>query len=575
MKDKARTRIAIPAVRLPLTFGTALAWQGAGAMGGPGGRGFPGLTLAGIIALSLAAAAAPALAQQQAFSNPEAGPIEYWRTPFAAESACSGLLALSGPDFTLLTAVEQTIDGVAVEFCKVDGIIPPEIRFQVDMPLAWNGRLYMHGNGGAGGRPADDPLRWGFTVNALRHGFAVVYSNAGHDAVEEPGLSFAYRNPVKKLDWAFRATQLSAAAAKEILAAFYRRQSDYEYFDGCSWGGHQGFAMAQRFPDLFDGIVVGAPVFNYTGVHFNHRQVYGAFHPDWPRQHETDALAEAILTKCDALDGLTDGVVQNPRMCEFDPVADVPSCDSGHDAGQCMASERREAFASIYRPVVAATGETLAPGRPVSAEIKGYAPVTVAGGQFAIKDGWAGTLTAAAGEEPFLLSRLAGAVTVFLFAPDDLERSWLDFDIDRDWQSVLAQAAYLNETNPDLRPFREAGGKMIVYHGWADYNINPNLTYEYFQAVHEVMGRPAADDTTRLFMAPGMYHCWGGHDVFEFDGMTPLINWVEGGDAPERIVFSGNENFNPGRERPVCAFPNAARFRGGDPDRPESFECAE
>ena len=529
-----------------------------------------GSTTVGIVAV-----AATGMAQQQAFTDRDASAIEYWHTPYEAAASCAAVLALSGPEFTLLTSVERTLEGGAVAFCKVDGIIEPEIRFQVDLPERWNGRLYMHGNGGNGGTPADDPRRFRLTVNALEQGFAVVYSNSGHDATEEPGITFAYRNPVKKADWGFRATHLSAMAAKDILAFFYERPSDYDYFDGCSWGGHQGFAMAQRFPDLFDGIVAGSPVFDFTGVHFNHRKVYGAFHPDWPVQEETDILAEAILDKCDAVDGLSDGVVQHPRMCKFDPVADLPGCDAGQDTGQCMSPERREAFASIYAPVVTAAGEVLAPGRPVSGEIKGFMP-SIRDGGYAIRDAWAGTLTPRRPDgEPFILSRLTDAVKVYLFAPDDLERSWLDFDLDRDWQSVMAQADWLDETDPDLGPYRESGGKMIVYHGWADYNINPNLTYEYFEDVHAVMGRPAADDTARLFMVPGMYHCGGGHDVFEFDGMTPLINWVEGGEAPERIEFSANEQFNPGRERPVCAFPATARYRGGDPDRPESFECVE
>ncbi len=288
-------------------------------------------------------------------------------------------------------------------------------------------------------------------------------------------------------------------------------------------------------------------------------------------QAETDALAEAVLAKCDAIDGIEDGVVQDPRLCEFDPTKDLPDCstDSG---GQCITPARREAFASIYRPVVAGD-RVLAPGRPVSGEIAGYAPNSRRPGEYRIRDAWAGTLTAGPGGMPIILGRLVDAVKVYIFAPDDPDRSWLDFDIERDWESVMKQADWLDETNPDLEAFRDAGGKMIVYHGWGDYNINPNLTYEYFDDMHDVMGRAAADDTARLFMVPGMYHCRGGHDVFEFDGMTPLIDWVERGEAPDALLMSGNENFNPGRERPVCAFPKTARYQGGDPDDPDSFVC--
>ena len=218
-----------------------------------------------------------------------------------------------------------------------------------------------------------------------------------------------------------------------------------------------------------------------------------------------------------------------------------------------------------------AGGKTLSPGHPVSGEINGYLLGTPGnpgriGNQL--------TATTAAGE-PFIFFRFEEAVQAMFFKNDDLERSWQDFDLDRDWQAAKAQAAHFDDTNPDLGPLRASGGKLLVYHGWADFNVNPNLTYEYFEDVHRVMGTRAADETARLFMVPGMYHCRGGQDVFEFDGMTPLIHWVERDEAPDQLIFSGNADFNPDRQRPVCAFPKTAVYRGGNPDRPDSFECAE
>ena len=233
----------------------------------------------------------------------------------------------------------------------------------------------------------------------------------------------------------------------------------------------------------------------------------------------------------------------------------------------------REKLASIYQSVVAGD-ETLAPGRPVSSEIKGYQQTGSRGpGEFVIRDGWSGFLAVDDPDaRPFMLGRLEDAVKVYLFE-DDMARSWTDFEIDRDWQAVKQNARHMDETDPDLHPLSASGGKLLAYHGWADFNINPNLTYEYFQEVHRVMGAEAADATARLFMVPGMFHCRGGSDVFEFDGMTPLINWVERGEAPEKIIFSGNADYHPHRKRPVCAFPAAAAYVGGDPDKPESFVC--
>jgi feruloyl esterase len=526
-----------------------------------------------VIGMCTYAATVPA--QNQAFSDSGTSVVEYWLTPHESQAECAGLVALSGREFKVVSAVEGVLDDTDITYCKVDGIIQPEIQFQVNLPARWNGRTYMHGNGGNGGLPADHPRRWGISVNALKKGFVVVYSNSGHDATTEPGISFALNDPMKELDYAYRATRLSQVAAARIAAVYYKRDHDFAYFDGCSWGGHQGFAMAQRYPDLFDGILAGSPVFNFTGEHIGLRQLFGALDGDWPGQKDTDAIAAAILAKCDGLDDLEDGVLLNPRACEFDPVVDMPECDPDDASVHCIGPAMREKLATVYQPVVVGD-KILAPGRPVSSELKGYQEARSRGpGEYVIRDGWSGSLAVDdPGARPFMLGRLDDAVKVYLFE-DDMTRTWKDFDVERDWVAVKQNAHHLDETNPDLRSLQASNGKLLAYHGWADFNINPNLTYEYFEAVHRVMGEEAAEETVRLFMVPGMFHCRGGNDVFEFDGMTPLINWVERGEAPERIIFSGNSDYHPDRERPVCAFPTVATYTGGDPESPLSFECTE
>jgi hypothetical protein len=513
-------------------------------------------------------------AQNRAFSEAGDSEVEYWLTPYESKAACADLKALSNSGFTIDSSEEKMVDGTDIEFCKIDGVIPPEIQFQVNLPVHWNGRIYMHGNGGNAGMSPDHPRRWGTSINAIKQGFAVIYSNGGHDADEEPGVSFAVNNPGKVLDYGFRATQLSALAGKQIADVYYKRESDHDYFDGCSWGGHQGFAMAQRFPDLFDGILAGSPVFNFTAEHFGLRALFGALYPDWPKQADTDAVAAAILAKCDALDGLEDGVVMNPRACSFNPAVDLPNCDDSSEGDYCISDEMRKKLASIYQPVIAGN-QVLAPGRPVGSEFRGYQRAASRSPEgFVMKDGWSVSLVPVSAEEvPFMLGRVQDAVNVYLYEEVDMDRSWMELDIERDWKSVKQHAQHMDETDPDLRPLRARGGKLLAYHGWGDFNINPNLTYEYFEKVHEEMGEQAANDTTRLFMVPGMFHCGGGSDVFVFDGMTPLINWVERGEAPEEIIFSGNTDYHLERKRPVCAFPAAARYVGGDPELPGSFEC--
>jgi hypothetical protein len=511
-------------------------------------------------------------AQNHAFSDADNSHVKYWLTPYESQGACVAIQGLSNSEFTINNTEDRTVNGTDIKFCKVDGLIPQEIQFQVNLPSKWNGRIYMHGNGGNGGMSPDHPRRWNLSLNALKQGFAVIYSNGGHDAEKEPGISFAENNYDKELDHAHRATQLARVAGKKIAGEYYQRESDYDYFDGCSWGGGEAFAMAQRFPELFDGILAGSPVFNFTGIHFGLRKLLGEVAPDWPGQKDTDVIASAVLKKCDGLDGLEDGVILDPGVCEFDPVVDLPECVSTEE-GHCISDEMREKLASVYQPVVVGK-KTLALGRPVSSEIKGYQQARSGGpGAFAIRDGWSGSFSVNGPDaRPFMLGRLQDAVKVFLFE-DDMTRSWLDFDLERDWQAVIKNAQHLDDTNPDLRALQANGSKLLAYHGWADFNINPNLTYEYFEEVHREMGPEAANETARLFMVPGMFHCGGGSDVFEFDGMTPLINWVERGEAPGKIIFSGNANFHPDRKRPVCAFPSTAHYTGGDIDRPSSFEC--
>ena len=201
-----------------------------------------------IIVISVCIWVVSVQAQNRAFSDADNSDVKYWLTPYESQSACAAMQGLSNSEFTINSTEDRTVDGTGIGFCKLDGLIPQAIQFQVNLPSKWNGRIYMHGNGGNGGMSPDHPRRWNISLHALKQGFAVIYSNSGHDAEKEPGISFAVNNPGKELDYAHRATQLTRIVGKQIASEYYQRESDYDYFDGCSWGGHQGFAMAQRFP---------------------------------------------------------------------------------------------------------------------------------------------------------------------------------------------------------------------------------------------------------------------------------------------------------------------------------------
>jgi len=198
--------------------------------------------------------------------------VPYTETPFSANRDCREFFSRTGDDFSILSAELHSGVEESPDHCHLMGVIPPEIVFEVTLPVAWNGRFYMHGNGGFAGQSIESMAR--YRKQALRHGFATAYTNTGHDAQREPGASFAYQNLQKTLDYTFRAVHLTAVYAKQLINEYYDREPNYSYWDGCSMGGRQGMVSAQRFPEDFDGIVAGAPAFDFTGMLWTVRQSF-------------------------------------------------------------------------------------------------------------------------------------------------------------------------------------------------------------------------------------------------------------------------------------------------------------
>jgi feruloyl esterase len=466
--------------------------------------------------------------------------------------ACAALVALTGYEFSVTTAVVVPPSADAPEHCRVAGLIQPEIRFEVGLPAVWNGRLYMFGNGGYAGEALDAPGRVATARRALLRGFATAQMNTGHDASVEPLGTFA-SSPQKLVDYAYRGVHVTALTARRIAQAYYDVAPRRSYFDGCSTGGRQGLIAAQRFPDDFDGIAVGAPVLNFSGTMISYLGIQRALAAAPIPAPKLRALAAAVYAKCDAADGLKDGLIDDPRRCGFSVSTDAPRCADDVDGPACFTSSQLRALEAIYAGVTR-NGAPFFPGWPVGAEaawtpwfVSPQQPIQIAFGETFFKN--------------------------IAFGKPNPSYDWKTFNIDADLDKLQAARALLDATDPDLSRFKARGGKIVSYYGWADPALNPLMGVGYYESVRQRMA--PADDFYRLFMVPGMAHCSGGIGPSTFDAVTPLVEWVEKGTAPASIVGSRIVDGKVVRSRPLCPYPQVAAYKGsGSIDEASSFTCA-
>ena len=480
-------------------------------------------------------------------------------------TACSALSERTVHEYTILSATDLEATGDVPARCRVLGVLPPEIVFEVVLPAEWNGRIVMRGNGGYAGNSPDNPGSIRASERIVADGFVSVYTNTGHDRTAEPLGTFAFNNRQKEIDYSFRAVRLTIQTAKELVGIYYGQPPSYTYWRGCSTGGRQGLMAAQRFPKDFDGILVGAPVLDFTGT-----QIWGAWNAlalaDAPLTlSEMEAVAKQVYAKCDGLDGLEDGLLEDPRACDFDPARDLPRCNSVA-TDQCFDDGQIEALAKIYGGVIS-KGEQIFPGQPVGAEA---APTS---GRRR-NSGWWGWIVSEDGP-----SRQQVFAETFLrylaFEPDDPEFELSGFDFDEDPDRMDFIRSILDATDPDLTRFRDAGGKMLMYFGWADTALNPLMGVNYYEDVLRVTG-PDTRDFFRLFMVPGMFHCGGGLGVSQADYFESLMQWVEAGQVPERLEAARVVNGQTELTRPLCPYPETASYDGsGNPAESSSFACAQ
>jgi feruloyl esterase len=477
-------------------------------------------------------------------------------------TTCRQLLALTDFELSVIGATVVPASVGAPEHCHVFLMAQPEINIEVNLPSNWNGRFYMFGNGGWAGESFEAPGRVANHARALRAGFATASTDTGHSSAREPNASFAL-NRQKLLDFGFRSLHVTAAAAKLLVHNYYGANPSKSYYDGCSQGGRQALTIAQRFPNDFDGIIAGSPALYNTGnmvARAYWMQGMGA--NPFPAA-KLGLLANRVYQKCDAKDGLEDGLIDSPLQCGFKAAADLPRCAQDKDQPDCFTSSEIASADRIYSDVFR-QGKRFFPGWPVGAEVAGPNG----------DSGWLGQEITTSNRGS-VWTNYAQSFLRYMALPDaDPEPSIAHFDIDKDLPRLEFLHQVIDANDPDLSAFRRHGGKLIMYFGWADPQLNPRVAVEYYDQAAARMG-DSTEEFFRLFMVPGMFHCGGGVGTSTFDVATPLLKWVESGDAPKTIPASRISGGKVLRTRPLCPYPQVARYKGnGSIDDAANFTCA-
>jgi hypothetical protein len=438
---------------------------------------------------------------------------------------------------------------------------------ELRLPLAWNGRLLFQGGGGLNGvlNPALGTVS-GFQ-SALVRGFAVVSTDGGHRGRSAVDSSFAVDQQAK-LDFAYQAVQRTTREAKELINSYYGRKPEYSYFMGCSTGGREAMMAAQRLPLEFDGVVSGNASFNLTRVAMNQiwsLQTVTRIAPKdengKPQLSEafTDAqlkaVASTVLKQCDGLDGLEDGMINDYKACHFDP-ASLKCGAKGADAQTCLSTQQIDALKDILGGARSPRGESLYGATPFDTGIALPA--------------WRAMHLGTATSPPANASLGRDTLRLFSMTPSNPDFDPLRFDFYHD-MDTLAETAAINDAVATLHTtFAGHGGKMIVYHGLSDQAMWTGALTQWYEKLTP-RDSEGPQSWARLFLVPGMTHCGGGQSTDQFDMLTAIQQWVEKGQAPDRVIASGRAF--PGKTRPLCPYPKVARFDGGNPDNQESFSC--
>jgi pimeloyl-ACP methyl ester carboxylesterase len=515
-------------------------------------------------------------------------------TPAAFAANCEALSGLKIADTTITTAKPIAAGAFTLaegrggrggnpfaslpSFCEVHGVIKPTpvsiIQFEVWLPESgWNGKLQTVGNGGLAGT-----ISYPAMATALKAGFATTSTDTGHTTAESREW---LQNRERMIDYSYRGLHLTTVDAKSIIDSYYGQNPKTAIYSGCSTGGKQGLMEAQRYPADFDGILAGDAANFWTHQMMN--ELWDGVITGTPETslspEKLKFIETAVLEQCDALDGVKDGLIADPRRCKFDPKKLL--CKGG-DAANCLTAAQEGAVEKMYSgPINPRTGAKLYTGFYPGSEV-----------------GWGGNGT------PAVINRKETSgvsssdfMRFALFANPGFE--FRKFDFDHDAQAIDEKlAAVSNATDPNLEEFRRLGHKLLYYHGASDPLIpaqNGINYYESVEAAQAKLGNDAAKTQAffRAFLVPGLYHCAGGPGATAFgtsgpapagqvdadhDAVSAVTRWVEKGTAPDKIIATKYVDNSPAKgiafQRPLCPYPLAARYKGnGDSNDAGTWSC--
>jgi feruloyl esterase len=475
--------------------------------------------------------------------------------PVGASAECASLISLQLPDVKIEKAA-AVAGGVTAAIkdahCAVEGTVGREIRFRLLLPAQWNGKFMMGGGGGFVGIVDNQAM------SSINLGYATVGTDTGHQGAPTTA-AWALNNVERQVNFGHVGVHRVAEAAKAIIRHHYGAPIARSYFNGCSNGGRQALMEAQRYPDDFDGIIAGAPALEFTAIGAQFIKDIKALYPD-PRNTSTPAFTAAtlksvesqIVEKCDALDGVTDGLLEDPRRCGI---------DVNTLAG--LTASQKQVLAAIYAETRNRDG-VIYPAQPVGSE--------------GDPNAWAGWIV---GPNKLVLSlqklpslRFAFGTEMFkYFIFNDPKWDYSTYDFSTFTQDVALPSTFLNAANPDLDAFKARNGKLIIWHGWSDAALSALGTIKYVDAVRA--RDSSSDGYLRTFLMPGVLHCQGGPGPDRADWIGALENWVEKGVAPDRVIAAKNEGGKVVRTRPLCAYPLRAVYNGsGSIDDEKNFTCS-
>jgi feruloyl esterase len=488
--------------------------------------------------------------------------------PVQAQQSCESLASLKIPNLTITSAKAfpagwelPTQEGfintkagqkVAVPFCRIEAYSTPSkdshVGIEVWLPLSdkWNGKFFGVGNPGFIGS-----LARGALAGNVAQGWATASTDTGH---VDDTAKWAIGHPEKWADWGYRAVHEMTVAAKSFINAYYGKPPQHSYWNSCHNGGNQGLNEAQRYPDDYDGILATDPA--YWISHLQPGTLYiswvalkdGVNAPGYIGK-KLGIINQASVYACDPIDGLKDGLITDPRECKFDPK--TIQCPANTDEPTCLTAAQVETVKKIYAGAKFKNGAKIYSGAEPGSELI-----------------W----TLLVEKDPFFVN-----VDYFKgMVKEDLNWDWRTFNVDKDTRLGIAKA--VDGNNPNLKPFKKAGGKIIMVGSWNSNALQPRSYLEYYEQVEKTLGGPdKTQDFARMFMIPGATGCPGfmGNQQ-DFDAFGALQKWVEKGEAPESITFAQRDKGRVSRTRPTCVYPKVSKYNGsGDINSAANFTCVD